>query len=138
VNAASFALYDTLCCCATAVDEAESEQAARAETAWLEACMAAIGLFPAGSAADAAVGVLLAACQPASSRRPGHAALWNALDAASCAVLPAMAGDADCTRMLLPGAYAAAAVTAPDLRAALTVILAEIEAMAGAGMEAAA
>lgn len=128
----TFRLYDTLNCCAIAIDESESGCPGPAETAWLEASVTSADLFPPDSTSSGAIGVIIDASAPG---RTGEyrAWLWNALDAASIAVLPAMEGDRETTALVLPDAEAATALLPPDLRDAMTVILGEIRAMAGAG-----
>lgn len=55
------ALYDALNCAASAVLAAEGGETAKAETALLEASVAADDAFPIGSPESRALGVLLAA-----------------------------------------------------------------------------
>jgi hypothetical protein len=130
----SLAFYDLLNCAATAVNEDGAGRADKAEAAFLEVSVAACGLFPEGSDADAAVTVILDAIVAARGASSGGMLLWNALDAMAAAVLPAVAGDRDCAEMLLAGAEAAVSMLpAPDLEAALTVVAGEIRAMAGSG-----
>jgi hypothetical protein len=54
-------LYDALYCASTASLAAEAGETAKAETAWLEASVAAAGAFAAGSREAEALGTVLAA-----------------------------------------------------------------------------
>lgn len=136
MTAESFQLYDFLDLCATAIDESESERPAQAETAWLEACIAESGLFSPGSQLAAAAAALIDASRPSPLRRPGHYTLWNALNAAAVAVLPAMEGDRETARLLLDGALAAASMLPrADWRDALGLLLTVVRTMANAGNE---
>ena len=127
-----FALYDLLDCAAAAVNEAESGRPALAWAAWRAARDSAVGLFPPGSAEDAAAGVILAVSLPETGTEV-PARLWRALDSASYVVLHAKAGDIAKTEALLPAACAAAGVLERDAREALMVILREARWMAVAG-----
>lgn len=133
--ARDFALYDVLNCAATAVDEAESGRPALAEAAWLAAGKAASGLFPSPSPENTAIRVIIEASRP--DRGPeGRAGLWNALDAASMAVLAAMDGRRELLGTILPSAHAAARQLTPAWQVAMTVILAQAQRMAAeAGSE---
>lgn len=127
---AGFRLYDLLCCCATAVDEAGSGRDARAEAAWLEAGLVLSGLFPPGGTLETAAGVILGACAPDRAGQPWRAGLWNALDAMATVTLAA-GGDRETAARMLPGVFAMiAAVGDPFLRGAMTVLMAGIETMA--------
>lgn len=126
---ADFALYDTLNCAATAIDEAESGRLAPAPTgprmadaAWQAAVSASCGAFPAGSDAGKALSILTGAADPVHAGEPGRALLWNALHAASPAILLAMAGDTRGTAMLLDGLDTAASMLAPELRDAMKAV----------------
>jgi hypothetical protein len=100
------ALYDFLRCAALAADEADAGRIPDAETAWQEASFAASGLFAPGSDAHAAVSVILDAASPACGGR-GRAALWNALNAASLAVLAVTAQQRELASVIWPDALAA-------------------------------
>lgn len=129
-----FALYDLLDLSATAVHEALLGRGAFANAAWLEAWASAERLFAPHSAADAAVGVILAASSP-DRDSDGRAVLWNALSAASSAALYAMRGDRENTAVCMPAAFAAVGWLEPFERGAVTTLLAEVERMAEAGDE---
>jgi hypothetical protein len=104
-----FDFYLMLNFASSAISEAEEcDDLDAAETIWLEAHFAADDLFPVGSPANDAVRVILDAASPACTGGAGRMALWNALNAASFAVLPAMDRDPDLTPIALADARAAA------------------------------
>lgn len=134
---AAFRLYDVLNCAAQAVDEAASGDRFRAECLWMEACLAGSGLFAPGSEADAAVAVVLEAAGPGPRLdRAGmraRAALWTALDAVATVAFAATGNHHPATEAEARSAESAVLLTEKPLRDALTVILAEVRAMADAG-----
>lgn len=130
-----FGFYDTLNCAATAVNEDGSGRPAQAQAAWEAASTSARDLFPSGTDTPGAIAAILAAARPSGSLL-GKADLWNALNAAALAVLPAMAGDAPETALLLNDLDAATRALSPELRDAMTVIAFEIGMLAMAGVTA--
>lgn len=121
-----FQLYDTLNCLA----ESLLGEPSRAEHAWFEAAFSAYGLYPAGSDPDVALHRLITAAQPPRTG-PERAWLWNALNAASLAVLPAMAGNREETAEALADAGRAVSMLPGGPEGyALAVILGEIRATA--------
>ena len=127
-----FAPFDFLNCSAIAIDEAGSGRPAKAEAAWLEACLAASGLYAPYSAADSAVSVILKAARPDSGDR-GRPALWSALAAASRAALAVMDGRPRLICASMAEAFVAAALLESPHREAVTVLLAEIGRRTGTG-----
>jgi hypothetical protein len=120
---ASFRLYDTLNCCAVAVDEAEHGRAAAAVTAWLAARDAASAMAAPDSALAHALGLVLAAAGPSRAGEPWRPELWRVLEAASLACL-ITADDRETagTALLDASGHAAGLPCAPAVRVVLTAI----------------
>jgi hypothetical protein len=101
-------LYDVLNLAAAAISRTCLGCPVDADAAWLQACNASDGLFPPGSAENDAVSVILCAAIPGREGSAERSLLFNALDAAAVAVLPAEAGDPDSTVIALRDATTAA------------------------------
>lgn len=135
MTAPDFRLYAVLESLTIAVDNTQSGRVPEADASWREARATAAAMRPRAPLSHA-LGLLVAAADPSRDRGPDGvpvaSALWNALDAASFAVLTAMEGDRRATVRALANAAITAELLPPALCWALRVIRAETCRMAQA------